>query len=257
MNRREAQSLLAAWREGRSDPGDPNLEAALKFAREDPQVRDWFAQQQAFHQGVRDALQAIPVPPDLAERILARAKTTRPTFVRGSRALLAAAAGVLALLIALPWLPRKGGDQPDFATFRHRLVRAALREYRMDIETNNLAEIRGFLARGLAPAAFELPPSLEALPPVGCGVLSWQGEPVSMVCFNGDRLGMVFLFVVPARNLADAPPASLRLEQVNKLGTASWTRGDQTYVLAAGASLDDIRQLLKAAGAAQFWPEGA
>ena len=111
----------------------------------------------------------------------------------------------------------------------------------MDLETNNLAEIRGFLRQSDAPADFRLNPSLTSLTPVGGGLLSWQGHPVSMVCLDGNELGMLYLFIVPTDAIGGGVPQAPRVEQINRLGTVSWSEDNHTYLLAAVAPPEDLR----------------
>lgn len=243
MNRDEARRVLQTWRPDCPSREDPEVHRALRVAAEDPELQRWLERHIAFQRGTRDALLSLPVPHDLAERIRAEARIARPQF--GLRVLWGAAAAVLLLggLLASLWIghPR---ERADFSTFRGRMVRAALREYRMDVVTNDLASIRSFLAQHQAPADFQLTPSLSRLTPVGGGLLSWQGRPVSMVCLDGGEIGMLYLFIVPTRSLQNGAPREPALQQVNRLGTVAWSAGERTYLLAAAAPPDELRKLL-------------
>jgi hypothetical protein len=243
MNRDDARQVLQAWRPDGPGREDPDVARALRMAADDPELQTWLERHIAFQSGARDLLRSLPVPPDLAERIRAEARIARPQF--GLRVLWGAAAAVLLLggLLASLWLGHSP-ERADFSTFRGRMVRAALREYRMDVVTNDLASIRRFLASRQAPADFQLTPSLSRLTPVGGGLLSWQGRPVSMVCLDGGQMGMLYLFIVPTVNLENGVPGGLDLQQVNRLGTVSWSSGERTYLLAAAAPPDELRKLL-------------
>jgi hypothetical protein len=254
MTPAEARLVLAAWRAGSADPGDPDVAQALDLARRDPELGRWWEAQAAFHGEVAQALRSASPPADLADRILAARKTRHPRFsqppgpaARTARSIpwWTAIAASLALLAGLWFAFRpRGESEPGFDVFRGRMVRAVLREYRMDVVTNDLPAIRGFLAGHRAPSDFELPPTLAATPALGAGLLSWQGQPVSMVCLNGGDLGTLFLFVASADTLPHAPLETLEFAQINQLATASWSRAGRTFVLAAVTTPDQLRQFL-------------
>jgi hypothetical protein len=116
----------------------------------------------------------------------------------------AAAAVVVALGLerASGWARR---SSPVLADFRGRMVRAVLREYRMDIQTGSMAEVRDFLRSRQAPADYRLPPGLGELPVAGGGRLTWQSQPVSMVCFDRGEGALLFLFVLEQGAVPDPP----------------------------------------------------
>lgn len=245
MTSAEAREILAAWRSGLPGTTPLDVEQALELARHDSQLGSWWQAQESFHRTALEALRAPGPPPGLADRILAARKVHRPSFVRSTPA-IPWWIGIAAALVAVGgvWFAFRGRGMDDdgFEVFRSRMVRAVLREYRMDVTTNDLTAIRGFLARHEAPADFDLSPPLASAAPLGAGLLSWQGRPVSMVCLDGGKLGTLFMFVAPAETLHHDVPGEPRFEQVNRLATVSWSRGNRTYVLAAVADLAELRR---------------
>ena len=244
MTREEARHILAAW-SGAPETVDPDVAEAQALSRGDPQLATWLARQQAFQAAAAGALRAILPPGDLVERIVAARKVRRVHFGAPAARGLAIAAILLVSCIGA-WVafgPHDSGDG-DFATFRSRMVRSTLREYRMDVVTNDLAAIRGFMASHAAPADFELTPPLARVTPVGGGILRWQGHFVSMICLDGGPRGMLYLFVVPTPTVAHGAPAAAEAARVNRLATVSWSRGERTYVLAADTNLEDLRRFL-------------
>jgi hypothetical protein len=113
----------------------------------------------------------------------------------------------------------------------------------MDIQTNDMAAIRQFLATNNAPADYTLPPKLAQFPPTGGGVMSWQAGRASMVCFNSGATGTAFLFVVNRADVKEGPGASPELAQVNKLMTASWAEGEKVYLLALPGEAKALKKL--------------
>jgi len=122
------------------------------------------------------------------------------------------------------------------------LVRMALREYHLDIVTNDMDQVRNYLATHGGTGAYAVPAGLERLRLTGGGMARWRGNPVSMVCFDrGDR-EMLFLFVMEGTAVPDGPPAVPALTKVNKLMTASWTRDGKTYLLAGPEDEEFLRK---------------
>ena len=149
---------------------------------------------------------------------------------------------MLMLLVGTSLWLSDAGDKSNLHTFRGRMVGVVLRQYAMDITTNDMSRVRAFLASKNAPADYTLPEKLGRLPVSGGGVLSWQGRKVSMVCFDSLAQGTLFLFIVDARSVDDRPGASPEFEQVNKLGTVSWNANGKVFVLAGSGGPEALQQ---------------
>jgi len=225
----QAKEILALYRPD-AGAADPQMAEALEQVQRDPELRRWFEQHRAFQAAMRAKFRQIPVPQHLRETILASNPIVRPVWWQ-RRAWLATAAA-LALLLALSalWLAPRSNNR--FSEYRSRMVRDALRQYQMDVVTNDLREVRQFVAQRGAPADYAVTNGLETLSVTGGGCLNWRGHPVAMTCFDRGDSQMVFLFVIARSALKDAPPAARQLAKVNKLLTASWTEGNKTYLLA-------------------------
>jgi hypothetical protein len=136
------------------------------------------------------------------------------------------------------WRPR---EPHNFAAYRSYMDSLAMRGYYMDLVTNNLDQIRVFLAQKNAIADYVLPADLEKnAKAAGCVATTWQGKPVSMLCFQSGRpLGPnqqsdLWLFVTDRAAASDTPVASTpAVAKADGLVTASWTIGSRTYILAA------------------------
>lgn len=243
MNPQEAKQILLLYRPGTADAEDPEVVTAMEVARRDLALARWFQEHCAFQQAMRAKLRQIAVPPHLKAALLARRKIVPlPVWRRNPVWLAAAAALVLLLGIAGLWLKPRSSSR--FANFQARMVGTALREYRMDLVTNDMSQVRRFLAERGAPADYALSRGLERLQLTGAGLLRWRNNPVSMVCFNRGHDQMLFLFVMNRSALKDPPPGSPQLTKVNELMTASWTSGDKTYLLAGPAEDDFARKYL-------------
>jgi hypothetical protein len=240
MTTADAKRTLIAHRPGREDFHDAEVAAALARARHDPALGEWLEAQHRFHRAMEQALCDAPVPPALRERIISRAKILRVPFWRRSVTLAAAAAIVLLVGLSVLWRREPGGDA--FPVFRSRMVGAVLRQYTMDIETNDMAQIRRFLASRNAPADYVLSENLSALPASGAGVLRWRDAEVSMVCLDSQSRGTLFLFVVDQSQVKGPPGSVPEFAQVNRLMTVSWTESGKTYVLAGNGNQEWLEQ---------------
>ena len=230
MTSPEAKKILELYRPGAADASDVEVAQALEQSQRDPELRRWFDQSCAFHTAMRERFQQIPVPAGLKETILSTQRIVRP--VQWQIPFWLKAAAVFAVLLGLGaiWLQPRPRDR--FSDYRARMVRAALKQYRMEIVTNDLNAVRQFLAGRGAPADYVVPDELQKQTVAGGGRLEWRGNPVSMVCFEGADKRMLFLFVTARSAAKDAPVAGTERAKVNKLQTESWSRGDRTYILA-------------------------
>jgi len=241
---REAKDILLLYRPGRGEEGDPQVVEALDLARREPELQEWLRQSSAFHETVTSQLKSLPVPRDLKADILLGPKIVRGPAHWWTRTvpIAAAASIILCATIAFIWTNSKAPS--DFARFRSRMVGIVLREYRMDIVTNDMPQVRSYLAARSAPSDYIVPPKLDSLSLTGAGVLHWQGKPVSMVCFDRGAKDMVFLFVSDRKNVGDAPVSAAQMAPVKGLATAAWTMGDKVYMLAASGDEEALRSYL-------------
>jgi hypothetical protein len=102
----------------------------------------------------------------------------------------------------------------------------------MDWQTGDMRELREKIAAKGGPADYELTKGIAKLKLTGGAVMPWRNNPVTMVCFDRGDKQMLFLFVMKRTAVKDPPPKSPQLAKVNDLLTASWTSGDETYLLA-------------------------
>jgi uncharacterized membrane protein YbaN (DUF454 family) len=246
VNTTQAKAILLLYRPGTSDAEDPEIAEAIGVARRDPELAKWFAQHQAFQLAMRAKFREIPVPERLKVALTARQKIVHPVVFWQRPVWLAAAAIFIALLgLSVFWLTPSVPDR--FTHYRETVVSYAVRQYGMDIATKDPTELRNFIASKGAPADYSLTTGLGNAPLKGGGLLRWRGNPVSMVCFDHGAGGTLFLFVLKRSSLKDPPPQlppKADLAQIDGLMTASWTQGDDTYVLAGPADPDFAQKYL-------------
>ena len=208
-----------------------------------PELKQWWEDHLACQETIRARFNEIPAPAYLRSRLLAERKVIRLAFWQRPPFWIAAAAACLLLIgVAAQMLQPRALDR--FADFRSRMVRSALRQYSMDIATNDMRQVRQFLAGHGAPADYALPRGLERLSLAGGAALKWRGNPVTMVCFNRGDSEMLYLFVMDRSVVKDAPPAAPQLAKVNRLVTVSWSDDHRAYVLAGPEELDFANKYL-------------
>lgn len=247
MNNSEAKEILLLYRPGTAELADPQMAEALALTRQDPELGRWFEQHRAFQKSMRAGLQQIEVPAHLRTSLLARMQAqptviSQPAWWRNPVWLTAAAAVVLLLGLAGIWLNPRTPDR--FANFESRMVGEAQREYRMDLVTNDMRQIRQFMATRGAPADYDVTPGLKRLQLTGGGRLTWRSNPVTMVCFDRGDKQMLFLFVMKRSAVKDPPPETPQLTKVNQMLAARWSRGDNTYMLAGPEEADFLKKYL-------------
>jgi hypothetical protein len=243
----EAREVLLLYRPDTADATDPQIAEALELAGRDPELGRWFEEHRAFQKAIRAKFQQIEVPAHLKGSLLIRGAAQpkaiplqawwhRPVW-------LTAAAAVLVLFgLAGMWLRPRVPDR--FANYQTRMVSEVQREYAMDLVTNDMRQIRQFMARHDAPADYDVPRGLERLQLTGGGRLTWRNNPVAMVCFDRGDKQMLFLFVMKRSAVKDPPPATPRVSEVSQMLTVSWTQGDNTYVLAGPEEADFVKKYL-------------
>ena len=249
MTSTEAQELLLLYRPGTADAADPEMAEALALARQDPELGRWFEQHRAFQSKVRASFRQIEVPAHLRTSLLIQQPLRplppgprRPVWWRSPFWLTATAVVLLALGLTGVLLRPHGPTR--FANYESRMVGEAQRSYRMDIVTNDMQQVRRYLASQDAPADYVLTRGLEHLQLTGGGRLTWRSNPVAMVCFDRGDKQMLFLFVMKRSAVKDPPPPSPQLARVRQMIAARWTRGDNTYVLAGPEEADFLKKYL-------------
>lgn len=243
MNPLESKQVLFGYRPGTTDAHDPAIAQALEAAARDPQLRCWLEEQGEIQTEIRAQFRQLPVPEDLRHRILEAnffVASRRRGRIGGYGYWLAAAAIVLLVGLIATW--DQAPAHPGLTEFRGRMVRTVLREYRMDIHSGNMDEVRAYLRGQNAPADYRLPPRIEIVPVIGGGRLTWQDQPVSMVCFDRGDGELLFLFVIDQAAMPDSPGAEPEFARVNRLMTASWIAENRAYVLAGELGEADLRR---------------
>lgn len=244
MTSEQAKEILRGYRPGVDDAADPETREALAELQRDPSLNAWFIEHRALQSAIAGKFKRIAPPSNLKARILSEVPAPGKIIRWNHPVLWAAAATILLsfLFFALE-APRAGKN--DFASFRDRMVQKTLRDYRMDMVTNDLPAIRQYLAAKNAHADFTLPSGLSKLPGQGCAVLKWHDQTVSLICLEPAPNQTLYLYIIDRTALSDAPQNSTPdFEQVKKLATATWTDQKKEYLLAALGDRQSLQKFL-------------
>ena len=235
MDNEEARAILSAYRAGESIDDDARFEQAFARTETDPALAQWWEEEQELDRVIGSKLDQIEVPGGLKARILQpqlRSLASRVTWPR-KLATLAAAIVLLAVFFG-SW---QGLFQPatSLADYRDEMVSFVRLAPSLDLETRELSRVCEFLEEKGAPSKLNLPAGLEAMKPVGCRMLRFRGENVSLVCFLRGQGDLVHLLVVDRKAMAKAKHAQSAPEFVGQGDwmTAMWADDGHTYLLAA------------------------
>jgi hypothetical protein len=246
MNNDEAKFVLSAYRPSGGDAADPQMGQALEQAKRDPVLGAAFARQQGYDAAVAAKISAIAPPAGLREAILAGARASaRPSRAMRNRRRplwLGLAASVVILLGMAAWwryAPIRGASLDDFALnyVHHGFV--------LQKRSADVAALKAWLGDRNRPVPETLPTEFAALRALGCRTLTFQGQEISLVCF--ERNGHEFHVFVARRDGAgdDLPPAtSPRFIDRGQLAAASWADARQRYVVVSDAGMVGLKQVL-------------
>jgi hypothetical protein len=240
MTNQQAKQILQLYRPGTADAADPAFAEALEACEHDAELKQWFDHHCALYSSIRSKLKKISVPEGLKEQIIAERPVHRtPVWQKMVLTAGAVAAVIVAIMTLAPFF--QPGEPHDFASYRSYMGGVADKGYGMDLDSSDLDAIRTYLAERKAIADYVLPENLRKnAKPLGCVATTWQGKPVTMVCFQTGRPAAdpvhpsdLWLFISEATIASDAPKTGVpAFEPANDLITANWTVGNRTYALA-------------------------
>src|ERR1051325_6269262 len=252
MNSEQAKEILKLYRPGTADAKDTAFAEALELCGRDAELKRWFEEHCALYAALRAKFREIAVPEGLKEQIISERKVqTVPVWRRAVIGAGIAAVAVLAItgLFSLRQQPR---EPHDFSAYQSHMIRYARNAYGMQLETNDLNQIHEFFVQTKAIADYTLPEGLKKNAQVaGCVATTWQGKPVSMICFQTGRplqpteKSDLWLFISD-RNIASDTPTSgePQFETRNEISTVSWILNNRTYVLATKGDRGFLQRFL-------------
>lgn len=247
MNSQQAKEVLAAYRLGTEDVNDPHFAEALELARRDPDLARWLEQQTVLDASLREKIAEITVPVGLKTRILARqpssAATTlswwqKPAWLAG----LAATVVLMAVGLGL-WFRKQYGT--GFVAYRKEMAQFAATSYHRDVSGKSFDELRQAFVELQWPSNYVVPPALEPVRVLGGCALRWHDEKVSMLCLQSRDYKKLWLFVARRAAFPNAPQTSTpQFASAGELMTATWSQGDESYLLSIEGTEADLKKYL-------------
>ena len=93
-----------------------------------------------------------------------------------------------------------------------------------------------------------MPDRLAALHPLGCRVLSFRGQDVTLICFESEGNRLAHLFVVDSAALPQLKPGDKPVfANDNGWMTATWAEGGQAYMITIQGPRDELEKYLPSA----------
>jgi anti-sigma factor RsiW len=243
MDKSEIRAILSAYHPG-DDIDDPRFQQAKAAAEADPELAQWWAEQQELDRVISSKLMSTEVPRHLKTQLTAWEKRTvrRNSWNRGI--ILAAAVIVALAVIFSSW---RGLFQPaaSLADFRDEMVSFVKVTPSLELETSDLTRATNFLGKSGAPSQFEVPRRLRNLELVGCRTLRYRGYDVALLCFKREGGRIAHLLVVDRAAVGRLPnKKNAELAKQGEWMTAGWEEGGRAYLLAAEGEEQAARQFL-------------
>lgn len=213
---------------------------------------------------IRDHYESRSLPPRKVEAIFAEgraaaaggadAKITphpRASFHRSWLLALAAAFVVLAGVGSF-WMSQRAGV--NYAALRPVVIAFFADEPKYPMLSAEPEALRRWAVANGAPATFQIPAKLQALPGKGCTILDVAGKPVFLLCFmtvdkeGTQDGGMVHLLVARLSDFRDPPqPGGPSMSAKGDWSFASWAEGGVAYTVAAPAPSGQVRSYVYSA----------
>lgn len=245
MDKHNARFVLQSIRPDGADVEEPEFAEALDAARNDPELESLIASQHALDRVIASKLAQIPIPDGLCDSILARAEVRRAVGRRRfvQRLALAASVALLATVGAVWWSNARRAV--SFENYRQEMVSRLDGRIQLSFTSQQADELQQWLVQTRGVGVFEIPAGLQQLPAIGCRTWIWNDRPAGLICFLVDGRNPVHLLVI-SREAVPNPPGTAETQflQVGNWRTASWTQGENVYVLASELDRESLEKLL-------------
>ena len=250
--------LLSARRSGGQDDGDADIAEALAFAQGNPALAEWAHGQQRTDAALVAKLRQVQPPQGLRDTILAGAKVSRRSsgswlqrrVVGNFRMGEMLAAVAILLLIGVALVSQYAGydkGQGWQAMAVAEVEKIEHGEAMMDHMVGDMPAIRTWLAAQAAPMPGDTTPAaLAKLGIYGCSKRTWQGHPMTIVCFKLGPGKDVHLIALANTNLADAPGDAPEYSTVAGYTTVSWSEGAMTMMITGKVTKAELARLFEA-----------
>ena len=245
MTNEEAKLILQAYAPNGRSATDPNFQAALNQARYNRELADWFANEQALDSRISGSLiKSLKPPTKLKSLLLAQKEIIRPVAWWRKRSHQLALAGCAALLTIFSVVSFSHISPVEFGKYREEVGESAAEGIERAGDTpRDQFQVRRWLADNELDASFLVPRGLNDGVISSCRVVNWRGNKVYIICYELQNHQKAHLAVIDRSALQDAPPESPVFDQIGKVATISWSRGNHTYMIASTSGV--VSDLMK------------
>lgn len=245
MDKQQARFILQSSRPEGCDADDPRFTEAWQVVESDPELAARLAGERALDLAISASLQDVPVPAIFPARLLAGLEALAAARRRRRVLTFALAASVMLLLSITGAAFVRGRAAVSFSNYRQEMVGRLDGRLQLTFASDRPVELQQWLETRRAVSGAVIPAGLQSLPGIGCRTWTWNGRPAGLICFLVNGREAVHLFVVSRAAVPRAPHGeSPEFGQVGNWQTASWTRGDNVYVLAGQMDRDSLERLL-------------
>lgn len=248
MNVEKAKELLSAGAPDLHTDANPELLEALELAKTNPDLQEWIAKQENLDPRIAAEVSEVPIPEGLEASLLKIVGAGVPAKPkRNWRGLWIAATGIAAVLcLGFLYLSPKGESliqgvqasvrgtsQDSFDHFRDGMAYYIRNVYfQLDHTTTDLDSIENWLKENNTPVYQGVPEALQALVPIGCKRLDWQGRTVSLVCFHTAEGKIVHMFIMDRDGVEKSRFSDIStVANSNGLETGGWSTDQEIYLL--------------------------
>ncbi|MDP0494809.1 MAG: hypothetical protein Q7Q73_01250 [Verrucomicrobiota bacterium JB024] len=266
MDSTQAKAILSAYRADMPDADEAAFAEALEQVGHDPELAQWFEDEQNFDEIFAGKLHDIQPPADLKDKLLAldpdkktipfpqpesdsstpkpQLPGQRPWWKRSSILSAAATVAVLLGFGAVLLDPSKLEAEPELNQFYDQLGDNFRQNPKLTGTSNDLDDIRGKLrASGLrAPGA--LPPKVDSLAEVGFGSFSYKGTTISYVVESqGNQTFCLYLLDKSLAGNALPQDGTPVIFQQEDLAMMAWVGPQNLCVLIVRGPVEEMNNL--------------
>lgn len=238
MDKQEAKLILQSYRSNGRDANDPAFAEALVMAQNDPELREWFAQEQARDGAICNRLKDSPIPTDLKNAILSGLRTeaniVRPESTWWRSPALAWAAVIAIIFVAAFLIQEKHPGTGQLALADYRItMRSNLETLNgFDLPKPEPVEIKTWLREQGVFGDVTIPDKLTDKQSMGCKLFKYKDAQSALICFQLPNMEMVHLFVINKSTFSES--AAGDAADFTKCGdwdTCTWEQGENLYLL--------------------------
>jgi hypothetical protein len=246
MTIEEAKFILQAYRPGGQDAELPEFEEALQLLEHNEELKTWFEEEHAIDQAIAQKFSSEKPPEELLTSILVANKIVRPAPPAWTGSVLKWGVALF-LISAILVAAIRNHRSDDLAYYRSEIMaHLKIPGHSFDHQSSQFGEIMSWLdANGMPSLQVEPIHHLTSLPTHGCKVMDWDGQKVTLICFELTDRRNVHLFVFHQMKIEnEASLLEPHWQESDGWTTVGWTKNSDLFMLAGKIPMQELRQFL-------------